>query len=277
MMSFLMGYEGYKLERRGDPIDTVYDTASTPSNVSTTIPEPDVFLNASVSVGEISILVANLTAKVNLDARVLSLVKINAGVDASIDRVTLVIRNVSAHALLEARLANLAAIVDNVLGSVQGNPNLLTIGTGVGNVPNGTESTPEIRRNGTQELQQRAFLLEQNILYSVNDYSGQTHTNRMLTKDGSLVDKFLDNTGAEYDSKLVGNYEDYMSFTGYNKTVTHKGKAVRELRYLYTPFNGVDVVSAIYMNFAGAVEDTQVLSESGGGGSSTIANEPEMS
>lgn len=110
------GYTGYKLtfEPR-DTEDVVYETASTPANVScqprfsdipispyqtsisvgnmraeliyqqaSPIDSPDVYLNASVSVGEISILVANLTAKVNLDAQVLSLLYFNAGVTASV-------------------------------------------------------------------------------------------------------------------------------------------------------------------------------------------------
>ena len=70
------GYTGYSLELEGDQDSTVYDTASTPANVSTTVPEPDVFLNASVSVGEIDITVQNLTAKINLDVQVLQLLTV---------------------------------------------------------------------------------------------------------------------------------------------------------------------------------------------------------
>ena len=70
------GYTGYSLTFEGDQDSTVYDTASTPANVSTTIPEPDVYLNASVSVGEIDITVSNLTAKINLDVQVLQLLSV---------------------------------------------------------------------------------------------------------------------------------------------------------------------------------------------------------
>lgn len=70
------GYTGYSLELEGDQDSTVYDTISTPANVSTTVPEPDVFLNASVSVGEIDITVQNLTAKINLDVQVLQLLTV---------------------------------------------------------------------------------------------------------------------------------------------------------------------------------------------------------
>lgn len=59
------GYIGYKLEQRGDPESTLYETADTTEGV--VLPEtPDVYLSANVSVGEIDIEVDNITAKVNL-------------------------------------------------------------------------------------------------------------------------------------------------------------------------------------------------------------------
>lgn len=101
------GYIGYHLEQRGDPESAVYETADTNTDVDSILPEePDVYLNASVSVGEIDIEVDNITAKVNLQADVLNLLHFTAGVDASIDRVKLTIQNVSAKVLLEARLEN---------------------------------------------------------------------------------------------------------------------------------------------------------------------------
>ena len=63
----------YTLTQTGDPNSVVYDTSGTHANVSATFPEPDVFLNASVSVGEIDLLVANLSAKINLDAESINL------------------------------------------------------------------------------------------------------------------------------------------------------------------------------------------------------------
>lgn len=101
------GYIGYHLEQRGDPESAVYETAETNTDVDSILPsDPDVYLNASVSVGEIDIEVDNITAKVNLQADVLNLLHFTAGVDASIDRVKLTIQNVSAKVLLEARLEN---------------------------------------------------------------------------------------------------------------------------------------------------------------------------
>jgi hypothetical protein len=101
------GYIGYRLDQRGDPESAVYETANTNTDADNILPEdPDVYLNASVSVGEIDIEVDNITAKVNLQADVLKLLHFSAGVDASIDRVKLTIQNVSAKVELEARLEN---------------------------------------------------------------------------------------------------------------------------------------------------------------------------
>ena len=44
------GYTGYKLDIRedGDPLAVVYETENTKNNVSSSFPEPDVFLNVSI-------------------------------------------------------------------------------------------------------------------------------------------------------------------------------------------------------------------------------------
>jgi hypothetical protein len=62
-----------------------------------------------------------------------------------------------------------------------------------------------------------------------------------------------------------------MTFNGYNVTVPAGGIAERETEYIYAPFAGLEVVSAIYTNAEGGVVATQVLSEATGGGGSTVA------
>ena len=44
------GYTGYKLDIRedGDPLAVVYETENTNNNVSSSVPEPDVFLNVRI-------------------------------------------------------------------------------------------------------------------------------------------------------------------------------------------------------------------------------------
>ncbi|CAG8958291.1 hypothetical protein HYFRA_00000646 [Hymenoscyphus fraxineus] len=280
-------YMGYNLSQSGDPDSAIYDTVGTPSNSSVLVPEPDVYLNASVHVGEISLTVTNITAKINLQAEVLSLLSFNAGVDASIDRVRLLIQDVNAHVILEARLSNLLLMITNVLDSIDLNPLITTLGQDVGEIVNttvgglagsgsgssgsGSSSSGSNPSTSTSAVSRRSYELEHNILYSVNDYSGNTHTNRILSQSGALVDQSLDNNGHVLGSVEVGNYLNDMRFNGYNKTVSRNG-ATTELEYVYEPFPGLSVVSAVFLDAGGEVVFTQVLSESSGGGGSTISN-----
>jgi len=169
------GYTDYLFSMTGDPDSVVYDTSSTPANASVTFPEPGVYPNASVYVGEIDLDVSNLTAKINLDAQVLELLQSNAGVDVSIDRASLFIQNASAEVKLEARLANLVLMIDDVLSSIDLNPVIATLGQDVGDILNMTLSGLSTRDSNLGPL---SYNLANSILYSINDYSGRIHTNR---------------------------------------------------------------------------------------------------
>ncbi|KKY25277.1 hypothetical protein UCRPC4_g01916 [Phaeomoniella chlamydospora] len=263
------GYLGYTLNQTGSVEDATYETANTNTNVSTTWPEPDVFLNASVHVGEIDIEVDNLTAKINLEAQVLQLLDFNAGVDLSIDRVSLTIQNVSAEVTLEARLENVVTMISDVLDSIDLNPIIATLGEDVTEIVNSTVSALD---DTTSSVDKRSYDLTHNVLYSINDYSGNTHTNRILAQDGSIVDQYLHNDGDVYKTKIVGSYLTDMTFNGYNRTTVKNGQTVREQEYVYTPYYGLSIVSAVYTDDGGSVVGTQVLSESGAGGSSTIGD-----
>lgn len=114
------------------------------------------------------------------------------------------------------------------------------------------------------------------VLYSVNDYSGNTHTNRVLGQDGNLYDIKLDNDGNEQSSVVVGSYSTAMTFDGHNKTISVDGQVKEfELQYVYQPFPGIDVVSWIYLSPAGKVTRTQVIAEATGGGMSTISDDSD--
>ena len=265
------GYTGYSLSLEGDANSVIYETASTSANASTTVPEPDVYLNASVQVGEIGIDVANLTAKINLDAQVLQLLQFNAGVDLSVDRVSLSIVNVTAKVLLEARLENLVRMINDTLESLDLNPALATLGQAAGEVVDGVvEGITGGAPPPSSPVVPRSYELENNILYSVNDYSGNTHTNRVLAQNGDIIDEFLDNDGHTYNQQVVGSHLTDMTLIEENQNVVKNGQKLRELEYLYTPMAGISAVSAIYLNAEGEVVATRVLSESSGGGSSTI-------
>ncbi|KAK1486437.1 hypothetical protein CTAM01_12162 [Colletotrichum tamarilloi] len=253
------------------------------TGIDTLNPIPDVYLNASVSVGEISIEVQNITAKVNLDAKVLNLLHFQAGVDASIDRVKLGIYNVSAKVELEARLENVVKMVDDVLTSIDLNPIIATLGDTVSDIVNKTvdvvtdpvESSAAASAVAKRDL---TFRLEHNILYSVNDFSGRTHTNRVLAQNGSLFDVYLDNSGNESGRKVVGFYSRDMTFSGHNKTISIDGQVKEfELQYVYAPYPGLEAFSNIYLDTTGKVVRTKIVAEAEGGGTATISNDDESS
>jgi hypothetical protein len=271
----------YTLSQTGDPNSVVYDTSGTHANVSATFPEPDVFLNASVSVGEIDLLVANLSAKINLDAEVRSLLQFNAGVVAHVDRVQLIIQNITAYAHLEVRLANLVSMIDDVLNSLDLNPVLATLGQDVGNLVNqtvggltsgtsGSGGAPGNLTARSAPLFSDEFPLADNILYSINNYEGNTHTNRVLFPNGDIVDEELDNNGQVHAQRVVGNYASEMSFNGFNKSVTINGQYLHELEYNYAPIPGLSIVAAVFQDASGKVVAARVLAEARGGGYSSI-------
>jgi hypothetical protein len=280
------GYVGYTLEHRGDPDSAVYETADTDPDSSGVVlaQEPDVYLNASVYVGEIDIEVDNITAKINLDAQVLNLLHFSAGVDASIDKVKLTIQNISAKVELEARLENVVQMVNDVLHSIDLNPIIATLGQDVNNIVNTTVGalTQPVDSNGNPTGNSKRDLsydynLQHNILYSINNYQGQAHTNRVLAQNGSMYDIFLDNDGNEHGRQLVGFYSDDMTFNGHNRSIAIDGQTtLYELQYIYTPFPGIEVISWIYQNTAGKVTRTQVIAEANAGGTSTISDDDEM-
>jgi hypothetical protein len=266
-------YIGYNLTSTGPQNSTIYDTANTDAG-GTNLTDPDVYLNASVHVGEIDILVSNLTAKVNLQAQVLSLLNFNAGVQASIQKVQLTIQNVNARVILEARLENLVLMINDVLNSLDLNPVLATLGQDVGQIVNTTTSALTGTASGAAGTKRSAdpssFMLDQNILYSVNDYSGNTHTNRILDQSGNIVEQYLDNDAHVLGSKVVGTYITDMRFTGESYNVTINGVEETAKEYFYHPIPGVEVIASIYFNAEGSVTGTKVIAEAQAGGTSTI-------
>ena len=121
------------------------------------------------------------------------------------------------------------------------------------------------------------FKLEENILYSVNDYQGNSHRNRVLRQNGDIEDQFLDNNGVLQSRSIEGSYLRDMTFTGKNLTVTtSEGEVEYALEYEYHPMPGLYATCEIFVNAAGAVQKTRILSEVEGGGDSTIASSEEL-
>jgi len=200
------------------------------------------------------------------------LVQFNAGVKAHIDRVRLLIEGVQARVILEARLGNLVKIVGDVLNSLDLNPIIATLANDINKVVNNTVGVIGGPPPGSKSnrIEARSLRIEQNILYSVNDYSGNTHTNRVLAQNGEIYDEYLDNHGHKLGEDVVGFYERDMTFNGHNMSVSRNGQVANELEYVYDPFPGLSVTSAIYITSDGKVIGTQVISELIGGGTSSI-------
>ncbi|KAI7091978.1 hypothetical protein KC356_g177 [Hortaea werneckii] len=267
-------YVGYNLTMEGDDDSVIYSTENTRPNASLNEPNPDVFLNASVHVGEIDLEVDNLTAKINLDAQVLNLLEFNAGVDLSIGEVRLLIENVTAKAVLEARLQNLVSMINTTLNSIDLNPIIATLGESVGEIADSaTDAVGSTVSSAAGALEKRSYEVDNNVLYSVNDYSGNTHTNRVLAQNGDLIDVSLDNDGNSSGEKVIGTYESEMSFNGHEANVEYNGEDVTLKEYRYSPIYGIDAICAIYLRDDGSVAGTQVLAESNAGGSSTISED----
>jgi len=99
---------------------------SAQSNVSA-CPCPDVDLNVqNLQVNYIGLTVNKLQAHVSLSATIGNLLKLQAGVDASISSVSLIIEDVKAEVELVVRLGNVVAIVNRTMDTLDQNPNLLT-------------------------------------------------------------------------------------------------------------------------------------------------------
>ncbi|KXJ96298.1 hypothetical protein Micbo1qcDRAFT_229239 [Microdochium bolleyi] len=275
------GYIGYEFSKRGDNDSTNYETSNTPG---VELPQtPDVYLNANVSVGEISIEVENITAKINLDAKVLKLLHFTAGIDVSIDSVSLLIQNVSAKVELEARLGNVVQMVSDVLDTIDLNPIVATLGNTLSNVVGNVTDvlTPDNGGGGSgggnSTTRKRDvpvdYNLANNILYSVNDYTGQTHRNRILDQDGNIFDMTLDNNGRERSREVVGSYLTDMVATGHSRTITIDGVTEFEVGYLYAPYPGLRVHALVFTTPSGEVVKTKCVAEAEAGGTSTVSED----
>jgi len=302
------GYVGYNLTLEGDQDSVIFATENTRPEETTnrTYPDPDVFLNASVSVEEINIEVDELTAKVNLDLQILQLLQFNAGVDLSVDKIQLLIQNVSAKVLLEARLENLVAMVDDVLESLDLNPVIATLGQGVSDIVDETaDATGEILNgdggdssdsdssgedssssSSSSASSKRSPAPATAILYSITDFSGSTHTNFLLTQRGEILSQDLDNFGRVSRSRVTGSYAADMAFTGHEEVVEFEGESVLGRRYKYEPIVGVEAVVEVFFEEEGdreggdgegegVVVGTRILSELEAGGWATVVADGE--
>jgi len=115
-------------------ISSVSAQTTTPTTDVATV--PDLLLDVNLSVPLIQLLIENVTAHVALDAKVLNLVSLSVGVEASIQKLNLTIKDITATAHLEARLHEVTRIVQSVMTALNNNPLLVAIASGLVNSNN---------------------------------------------------------------------------------------------------------------------------------------------
>ncbi|HXH53580.1 MAG TPA: hypothetical protein VNH53_09170 [Sphingomicrobium sp.] len=175
--------------------------------------QPDVLLDIpNLSVGDLTIEVANLEAHIALDARLANLLKLTAGADVNIDQVRIQLKDVQATATLVVRLDNVRAIIERTLQTLDNNPQIITqllstvdntVGTvgGVANTALGTVggiATNLLQRGQVLDLA-RAGLTE--VSRTANP-QGQTVV-RARNSAGQLIEVIVDTANRILSSRRV--------------------------------------------------------------------------
>lgn len=250
-------YKNYTITRTGDQEALVYDTASTRSN-ATFEPNPDVFLNTSVHIGDMDLHVEELTAKISLDAKILSMFAFGAGVRAHTDEVKMKVKDISSFAHLEARLGNLASMVNDALNSIDMNPPAGTIDkTSNKPRPKAFPSKAPIDKRSQSVLEKTG--LANNLLCAIKDYKGEIRTNRILTQNGGIVDETLDLDGNVISQKQIGNFETDMTLMDHEEMIAFDENGYRQSRYLYNPLPGIKKIVAISKDKHGTIKKAHVV------------------
>ncbi|TAQ89196.1 hypothetical protein B7494_g2478 [Chlorociboria aeruginascens] len=211
-------------------------TTTSSFTVSNLTGPPDVLLNANLSVGRIELDVDNLQADINLAATVASLVTINAGIQASVQKINITIADVDVELDLQVRLGHLVDIVNRVFSSLDLNPLLITA---LNNVTS----------------------LVDDVVGAVDGLLGS------ITQNGQTLNFIIDNLGNIVQeigsvSTIVGNYLDNMTETG---TAQQLVNGFVQKTYSYSPLNAV--VNIVF-NAVGQVVQAVVAKPTG---SSTTA------
>jgi hypothetical protein len=91
-----------------------------------TMGEEDVLLDVpQLHVDSLELEVSDLRARVSLQADVLSLLRLNVGVEADLGDVRLDLRGVDVQALLKVRLENVSAILGRVMQTIESHPEMV--------------------------------------------------------------------------------------------------------------------------------------------------------
>lgn len=173
---------------RGGGVPGARVTGGTPR--SQQFPEYDVVLDIpNLCVNRVFLKVDSLTARLNLNARVANLVRIDAGADVLIGNVDLTIQGVRAQALLLVDLDDVVYIVDQTLTFVDNHPEIVqqlgsTLQNTVGSV---------------------GGLVNRLLLGTVRNALGQTVQRLIDQSTGSILEKTVSAAGQQVAERAVGN------------------------------------------------------------------------
>ncbi|MFN2637215.1 MAG: hypothetical protein ABR585_09330 [Gemmatimonadaceae bacterium] len=153
-------------------------------------PEYDVVLDIpNLCVQRIFLKVDSVTAKLNLNARVANLVRIDAGADVLIGNVDLTIQGVRAQVLLLVDLDDVVYIVDQTLTFVDNHPEIVQqLGSTLQNTVGAVGG-----------------LVNRLLLGTVTNALGQTVQRLIDTGTGSILEKAVTAAGQNAVEKVVGN------------------------------------------------------------------------
>jgi len=227
-------------------------------------PNYDVILEVpNLSVDSIGVTVQDLRAHLSLAANVASLVTLDAGVDASIERVRLEITGVAAEAYLYVDLDNVTRIVNRVVTTLDRNPQILTqvlstvdntvntVGR-VGNTalaPNGVVN----RAVGTVGQTLNNVTAPGGLLSQTVNTVGQT-VQRTLS-GGNVVERTLNAAGNVVNTRTVTNL---LTLPALRQTTNAAGQVVRQVR------DQSGAVIELVLSRAGQVVSSRVLSAATG-------------
>jgi hypothetical protein len=153
-------------------------------------PEYDVVLDIpNLCVNRVFLKVDSLTAKLNLDARVANLVRVNAGADVLVGNVDLTIQGVRAQVLLLVDLDDVVYIVDQTLTFVDNHPEVVQqLGSTLQNTVGAVGG-----------------LVNRLLLGTVTNSLGQTVQRLIDQSTGSIIEKPVAGAGQQATEKVVGN------------------------------------------------------------------------
>jgi hypothetical protein len=173
---------------RGGGVAGARVTGGTPR--SQQYPEYDVVLDIpNLCVNRLFLKVDSLTARLNLNARVANLVRIDAGADVLIGNVDLTIQGVRAQVLLLVDLDDVVYIVDQTLTFVDNHPEIVqqlgsTLQTTVGAV---------------------GGLVNRLVLGTVTNALGQSVQRVIDQATGSILERTLSSAGQQVSERSVGS------------------------------------------------------------------------